>query len=404
MGLFDLLRQRGYRDPYYGRTPDFNPDAQGQSQPMPMGQKGPMPPPPEQKGPPAALMNPQATKPPQGALDAILGAFGKPGRQVQDFIKPGTDAARGVLGAFQGAAENGQLGGVAPRFQAGVSEAMNRQLQDSYRQAILEQRGEGSPFAKINPSAFTPESMAKYQRTGNIGDLVPVENQVQSRDVIRFREFEMLGDGSSEDKTPNPETGLSPAQDRFLMTQRAPDLMNVPGAGVIRPGATGSSVMVPESTIQSGAEGRSEAQGRGQARGAGQGGQDVKAPVLESYNIAADGMSAAIGETPQGGFLGLNKTYGSVFDKTDADNFDTAKQQLSTELRTIFRIAGEGTLSDREQEQYNLQLPDRSNNKQTNYRIMDALGRRIAARIETPITGEQKDSEIDIDAIAEKYK
>jgi hypothetical protein len=57
----------------------------------------------------------------------------------------------------------------------------------------------------------------------------------------------------------------------------------------------------------------------------------------------------------------------------EAREFDNATEQMSTELRKIFRIPGEGSLSDKEQAQYGIQLPRRGNEPALNRRIIQDL-------------------------------
>jgi hypothetical protein len=47
----------------------------------------------------------------------------------------------------------------------------------------------------------------------------------------------------------------------------------------------------------------------------------------------------------------------------------------------VFRIPGEGTLSDREQQQYGLQLPDRKYSATNNEAILKDMETRVALRL-----------------------
>lgn len=87
--------------------------------------------------------------------------------------------------------------------------------------------------------------------------------------------------------------------------------------------------------------------------------------------------------TMQGGPLGVKGLLGKVFDSQDSKRFDNLKEQMSTELRTLFRIPGEGTLSDKEQAQYGIQLPQVTNSKENNEAIIKDIQARIAARLDT---------------------
>lgn len=88
-------------------------------------------------------------------------------------------------------------------------------------------------------------------------------------------------------------------------------------------------------------------------------------------------------KTPQGGPLGITGLVGKVTNSQDAKRFNNLKEQLSTELRTLFRIPGEGALSDKEQAQYGIQLPDVTNDQETNAAILRDIQARVAARLDT---------------------
>ena len=78
-----------------------------------------------------------------------------------------------------------------------------------------------------------------------------------------------------------------------------------------------------------------------------------------------------INTTTTGGYLGVK---GALTSGTQsAKEFDNASEQLSTEMRKIFRIPGEGSLSDKEQAQYGVQLPKRGNNPELNRKIINDL-------------------------------
>lgn len=77
--------------------------------------------------------------------------------------------------------------------------------------------------------------------------------------------------------------------------------------------------------------------------------------------------------TPQGGWLGITGIVGSAIDTQAGKAFDNNVEQMSTELRKIFRIPGEGTLSDKEQAQYGIQLPKKTNSAELNAQIVKDL-------------------------------
>lgn len=81
-----------------------------------------------------------------------------------------------------------------------------------------------------------------------------------------------------------------------------------------------------------------------------------------------------------GGPLGAYGKAGRVTNSQEAMRFDNLREQMSTELRTLFRIPGEGTLSDREQAQYGIQLPDVKYSVKTNENIVKDVQERIKIR------------------------
>lgn len=88
-----------------------------------------------------------------------------------------------------------------------------------------------------------------------------------------------------------------------------------------------------------------------------------------------------IATTAQGGPMGIIGQIGRVTDSQDAKRFENLKEQLSTELRTLFRIPGEGSLSDKEQAQYGIQLPDVGNSRETNESILNDIQGRVRLRL-----------------------
>lgn len=91
----------------------------------------------------------------------------------------------------------------------------------------------------------------------------------------------------------------------------------------------------------------------------------------------------ALENTMQGGWMGIKGLAGKVFDSQDSRRFDNLREQMSTEMRTLFRIPGEGTLSDKEQAQYGIQLPSVTNSKENNEAILQDMEARIGARLDT---------------------
>jgi hypothetical protein len=125
-------------------------------------------------------------------------------------------------------------------------------------------------------------------------------------------------------------------------------------------------------------------QAEASARGKALGEVEEKMPALDSFGIAKKAMLDSIGKTSTGGPLGAKGRAGAVTEYQAQRQFEQRKQQLSTEIRTVFRIPGEGTLTDQEQKQYGIQLPDVLNDPEINGQIMTELEARVMARMRQP--------------------
>lgn len=105
-----------------------------------------------------------------------------------------------------------------------------------------------------------------------------------------------------------------------------------------------------------------------------------KVAAAKSMDYVIDQFKPALDATPQGGFMGVSGLIGKVTDSQAAKRFDNLREQLSTEIRTVYRIPGEGALSDREQAQYGIQLPAVTNDRKTNEQILQDLRARTGLR------------------------
>jgi hypothetical protein len=82
-----------------------------------------------------------------------------------------------------------------------------------------------------------------------------------------------------------------------------------------------------------------------------------------------------IDKTASGGLFGYKGVFTSG--TQEAKKFDNLREQLSGEMRKVFRIAGEGTLTDADQKQLGIQLPSRDYDAQTNKDIMANIAMRV---------------------------
>lgn len=84
-----------------------------------------------------------------------------------------------------------------------------------------------------------------------------------------------------------------------------------------------------------------------------------------------------LGKVPQGGWLGMGAYTAPITNSAEAKEFNNNVEQMSTELRKVFRIPGEGSLSDKEQAQYGVQLPKLGNPPELNRSIVEDLRVRM---------------------------
>jgi hypothetical protein len=135
--------------------------------------------------------------------------------------------------------------------------------------------------------------------------------------------------------------------------------------------------------VPPGVKPRVDAQGK--AEGEAAGGQAGKAPAASSMAYVISQFREQLPKAMQGGLFGYKGKAGTVLDKADTERFENLREQLSTEMRTVYRIPGEGTLSDQEQKQYGVQLPSTSYEPGTNARILNDIETRTGLRLSTPI-------------------
>lgn len=115
--------------------------------------------------------------------------------------------------------------------------------------------------------------------------------------------------------------------------------------------------------------------------GDGAGKDDPKAAAAKSMAVPISNIRGVLNDgLDTGGVLGSSGMLQQVFNKDKANFFENQVQQLSADLRQIFRIPGEGSLSDYEAKQYGVQLPSMSNSPEVNQQILDSLEARVAAR------------------------
>lgn len=106
-------------------------------------------------------------------------------------------------------------------------------------------------------------------------------------------------------------------------------------------------------------------------------GEAAKVTAVKRVDDVAARIDAQMGRVKTGGPLGVVGSLSRVFDSQDAKLFESYRQQLSSALRTALRIPGEGALSDFEQRQYGLQLPELGQSEENNRQILRSLQNQV---------------------------
>jgi len=101
--------------------------------------------------------------------------------------------------------------------------------------------------------------------------------------------------------------------------------------------------------------------------------------ILGRVDAIANRIEKQLDEVKTGGPLGVTGAMSRIFDSKDARLFESYRQQLSGAIRAALRIPGEGTLSDYEQRQYGLQLPELGQSKENNKEIIASLKEQVRA-------------------------
>lgn len=235
-------------------------------------------------------------------------------------------------------------------------------------------------YGAVQPDKFTPESLATFEKSGKYSDL-------RLRNIGTQYGRYNPGDFTTDSWAAFVQSGDPSNLVRYVTPQNASVNQIAGGYELIQPDKTGGpprrTVLSTPQTEFDAASRLAESRAAGQAAGEAAGAQGAKAPSLASLEYVTREFRDQFARTMQGRVAGPS---GWIFDYGDKKRFDNLREQLSTEVRTAFRIPGEGTLSDREQAQYGLQLPDTSNPPEVNEAILRDIENRVRLRVTTPIT------------------
>lgn len=108
---------------------------------------------------------------------------------------------------------------------------------------------------------------------------------------------------------------------------------------------------------------------------------EQKVPAYNAFQLATRPTMDAASRIWSGGIMGVKGVISGAINNEDTQMFKSGIQQMSSQLRSVFRIPGEGTLSNQEQEQYGLTLPSLKNSPGVNAKIIENLDAQMAARL-----------------------
>lgn len=263
--------------------------------------------------------------------------------------------------------------------QQQLDQRRQAQSMEELRQAQIDQmqRPEAEPVVAImDPATGKPKYVPRSQAAG----MAPATNDPAAGVPANVAETQWYLKASPEERAAYDKLNGREQAPYYQWVQRVlPDGSTQQGVFNARSGATQWS----EQAVAPGTKPRVDAEGK--AIGEAEGGQKAKLPAEASMDYVLGKMEEQLPKTTQGGVGGIAGKAGAVFDYKDASRFDNLREQLSTELRTVYRIPGEGTLSDREQAQYGLQLPSRNNAPEVNKAIIEDLRQRTRLRMTTTI-------------------
>lgn len=227
-----------------------------------------------------------------------------------------------------------------------------RQYRQAQMEALTREKPGTSPYGQYQPGDYTPKSWAEFLKSNDPSVLERYTTPRQEYTPSYKNVTRTLPDGSTELGSFDTRTNTY----------------------------TWSGTIVP-----AGVKARVDAAGK--AEGEAAGGQTAKVPAKSSMDYVISQFRDQIKATPQGGLFGYKGKLGTVTDKQSKERFDNLREQLSTEMRTVYRIPGEGTLSDQEQKQYGIQLPSTDYEDTTNEQILNDIEARTGLRLNTPIPG-----------------
>jgi hypothetical protein len=303
--------------------------------------------------------------------------------QQQDLIKQQNEARRQelsrVLSLTQDrAAETAQPNVVGPPAPARKAVSLDLALMQSnipefqdmgLKRSLDTKAASGGDIGTYNPRDYTESSFSKFIVSRNPADLkryAPQRNVDIGGVPHVFDPAEgiyvpaTLGGGGGGSSAPPAGGGVPGQQPPAGKQITAEDVAN------------NRAIIVEKET---------EARERGES----QANQELKYPVLDSMNYVMAQYEELFPKLSTGGPMGIAGKVSSVLDSQDVMRFENLNQQLSTDLRTVYRIPGEGPLSDQEQKQYGLQLPSIHYDEKTNRAIIKDLNTRTRLRLSMPV-------------------
>lgn len=327
-----------------------------------------------------ALPTPQ----PESRFQQILSGLLGPGKQYGGLLDPAmqqqikNQTLLNIGANLLASSRNGQgLGANAGQAILGAQQSKQQSIDDQIRNMTL--LGNLEVAKKSAEKDLQPASVQEYEYAkangyaGSFDDWKTSGRIAAQQDPAAIQEY-------------NFYSKLPPEQKKeFLQIKRgqvAGTVTDIQGSPSLVNRVTGDVQQLSTPQLEQQAAGaNAQAVAVGTGRGQAASNIETKQPAADSMEYVLSKFDEQIPKTTQGGVGGIKGKAGAVTDYEDATRFDNLKEQLSTELRTVYRIPGEGTLSDREQAQYGIQLPNRNNSAKVNQQIISDLRARTKLRL-----------------------
>lgn len=321
-------------------------------------------------------------------MDALSGSTGSYGGLLAEEERKAADQqaqmafAAQLLDAGGWSPNRTSLGQALGRGMAAAGQARQGAVDQSLQAALLRKQiqsanAQQSPFGNIDPSKFTPESIAKFEGSRKYSDLVPV-----------MKAGDGLGDYQPGDYTPqswakfvqskNPadlERYVTPRQEYSpsyqSITRTLPDGSTQYGTFDTRSGdKVWDGEIVPPGK-------KTEVDSAGRERGKITGAREGKAPVAyDTFKTGIASLEKAMSNTATGPVAGRIPAVTAAQQTAEG-----AEATMAPVLKQLFRDSGEGTFTDSDQELLMKMVPTRRDHPEARKAKIEMIDSIVRAKL-----------------------